>query len=98
MKPVLILFCTLAAVAVQAATPPPPPSPTLALTAPDPYEVQVKPFRLASPERAIVECTAIRMKFGRSNLDENIFGEMVRAIAEIIGKLKLEIVDFRHDE
>jgi len=38
---------------------------------------------------------AIRIKFGRSNLDENIFGEMVGAIAEIIGKLKLEIIDFR---
>lgn len=41
---------------------------------------------------------AIRIKFGRSNLDENIFEEMVKAIAEIIGKLKLEIVDFHHDE
>jgi transglutaminase-like putative cysteine protease len=41
---------------------------------------------------------AIRIKFGRSNLDENIFEEMVKAIAEIIGKLKLEIVDFRHEE
>jgi transglutaminase-like putative cysteine protease len=41
---------------------------------------------------------AVRIKFGRSNLDENIYEEMVRAIAEIIGKLKLEIVEFYQDE
>ncbi len=39
---------------------------------------------------------ATHIKMGRSNLDENIFEEMVTAIAEIIGKLKLEIIDFRH--
>jgi transglutaminase-like putative cysteine protease len=38
---------------------------------------------------------ATHIKMGRSNLDENIFEEMVTAIAEIIGKLKLEIIDFR---
>ena len=39
---------------------------------------------------------ATHIKMGRSNLDENIFEEMVTAIAEIIGKLKLEIIDFRY--
>jgi hypothetical protein len=38
---------------------------------------------------------ATHLKMGRSNLDENIFEEMVSAIAEIIGKLELEIIDFR---
>ena len=37
---------------------------------------------------------ATHIKMGRSNLDENIFEEMVGAIADIIGKLKLEIIDF----
>jgi hypothetical protein len=37
---------------------------------------------------------ATHLKMGRSNLDENIFEEMVTAIAGIIGKLKLKIVDF----
>ncbi|MEE8604490.1 MAG: transglutaminase-like domain-containing protein [Candidatus Aminicenantaceae bacterium] len=37
---------------------------------------------------------ATHIKFGRSNLDENIFEEMISAIAEIIGKLDLEIIDF----
>jgi hypothetical protein len=41
---------------------------------------------------------ATHIKLGRSNLDENIFEEMVGAIAEIIGKLELEIIDFRLDE
>jgi hypothetical protein len=38
---------------------------------------------------------ATHIKMGRSHLDENIFEEMVTAIAEIIGKLELEIIDFR---
>ena len=41
---------------------------------------------------------ATHIKLGRSNLDENIFEEMVSAIAEIIGKLQLEIIDFHLDE
>jgi hypothetical protein len=38
---------------------------------------------------------ATHIKMGRSHLDENIFEEMVTAIAEIIGKLKLEVIDFQ---
>lgn len=41
---------------------------------------------------------ATHIKMGRSNLDENIFEEMVGAIAEIIGKLELEILDYSLDE
>jgi len=37
---------------------------------------------------------ATHIKFGRSLLDENIFKEMAEAVSEIIGKLKLEIVDY----
>ncbi|UCC38201.1 MAG: transglutaminase domain-containing protein [Candidatus Aminicenantes bacterium] len=37
---------------------------------------------------------ATHLKFGRSALDENIFKEMAQAVSEIIGLLKLEIVDF----
>jgi hypothetical protein len=37
---------------------------------------------------------ATHIKFGRSNLDDNIFEEMVKAVSEIIGKLKLEVIDF----
>ncbi|UCE39728.1 MAG: transglutaminase domain-containing protein [Candidatus Aminicenantes bacterium] len=37
---------------------------------------------------------ATHIKLGRSNLDENMFEEMVTAIAEIIGKLQIEIIDF----
>ena len=40
---------------------------------------------------------ATHIKFGRSSLDENIFKEMVTAIADIIGKLELEILDFKGD-
>lgn len=38
---------------------------------------------------------ATHIKFGRSLLDENIFKEMAQAISEIIGQLKLEIIDWR---
>jgi hypothetical protein len=38
---------------------------------------------------------ATHIKMGRSHLDENIFEEMVGAIAGIIGKLELEIIEFR---
>ena len=58
----MILLCAAAATAVPPA--PPPPTPTLALTRPDPFELQSKPFRVAEPVRARIECTAIRMKFG----------------------------------
>jgi transglutaminase-like putative cysteine protease len=37
---------------------------------------------------------ATHIKFGRSALDENIFKEMAKAISEIIGKLRLEIIDY----
>jgi hypothetical protein len=37
---------------------------------------------------------ATHLKFGRSLLDENIFKEMAQAISEIIGQLKLEIIDY----
>lgn len=38
---------------------------------------------------------ATHIKFGRSSLDENIFKEMAQAVSEIIGRLKLEILDYR---
>jgi hypothetical protein len=37
---------------------------------------------------------ATHIKLGRSNLNDNIFEEMITAIAGIIGKIDLEIVDF----
>ncbi len=41
---------------------------------------------------------ATHIKFGRSLLDENIFKEMAQAISEIVGKLKLEIIDYYQDK
>jgi len=41
---------------------------------------------------------ATHIKFGRSNLDENIFQEMLLAISEIIGHLKIEIIDYYQDK
>jgi transglutaminase-like putative cysteine protease len=41
---------------------------------------------------------ATHIKLGRSLLDENIFKEMAQAISEIIGKLKLEIIDYYQDK
>jgi transglutaminase-like putative cysteine protease len=41
---------------------------------------------------------ATHIKFGRSNLDENIFREVAQAISEIIGKLRLEIIDYYQDK
>ncbi len=41
---------------------------------------------------------ATHIKLGRSSLDENIFQEMVGAVSEIIGKLKLEILDFKYNK
>ena len=41
---------------------------------------------------------ATHIKFGRSLLDENIFKEMALAVSEIIGRLKLEIVDYHQDK
>ncbi len=41
---------------------------------------------------------ATHIKFGRSSLDDNIFQEMVGAVSEIIGKLKLEILDFEYNK
>ena len=41
---------------------------------------------------------ATHLKFGRSALDENIFKDMAQAISEIIGRLKLEIMDYHQDK
>jgi len=41
---------------------------------------------------------ATHIKLGRSSLDENIFQEMVGAVSEIIGKLRLEILDFEYNK
>lgn len=41
---------------------------------------------------------ATHIKFGRTSLNENIFEEMVKAISEIIGKLKLEICGFKRNK
>jgi len=37
---------------------------------------------------------ATHVKFGQSDLDVNIFKEMAQAVAEIIGQLKLEIINY----
>jgi hypothetical protein len=41
---------------------------------------------------------ATHIKLGRSSLDENIFQEMAGAVSEMIGKLKIEVLDFHQDE
>jgi len=41
---------------------------------------------------------ATHIKFGRSNLDENISREMIQAVSDIIGQLKLEIIDYNQDK
>jgi transglutaminase-like putative cysteine protease len=41
---------------------------------------------------------ATHIKLGRSSLDENIFQEMVGSVSEIIGRLKLEILDFKYEK
>lgn len=41
---------------------------------------------------------ATHIKFGRSNLDVNLFKDMAQAISDIIGKLKLEILDYRQQK
>lgn len=41
---------------------------------------------------------ATHIKFGRSLLDEEIFKEMAQAVSEIIGRLKLKVVDYRQDK
>ncbi len=40
---------------------------------------------------------ATHIKLGDSLLDENIFKEMAQAVAEIIGQLKLEVIDYYPD-
>lgn len=40
---------------------------------------------------------ATHIKFGQSLLDENIFKEMAQAISDVIGKLKLEIIEYHQD-
>jgi hypothetical protein len=41
---------------------------------------------------------ATHIKFGHSNLDEKIFQEMVRSISEVIGNIKLEIMEYEHQK
>ncbi|MBC8359619.1 MAG: transglutaminase domain-containing protein [Candidatus Aminicenantes bacterium] len=41
---------------------------------------------------------ATHIKFGHSLLDENIFKEMAQAISEIVGKLKLEVINYYQDK
>ena len=41
---------------------------------------------------------ATHIKFGESLLDENIFKEMAQAVADVIGKLQLEILDYHLDK
>ena len=38
---------------------------------------------------------ATHIKFGRSDLNENLFKEMITSISEIIGKLKVEILEYK---
>ena len=40
---------------------------------------------------------ATHIKFGQSILDENIFKEMAQAIAEVVGQIKLEVVNYDQD-
>ena len=40
---------------------------------------------------------ATHIKFGQSLLDENIFREMAQAVSDVIGKLKLEIIEYYQD-
>jgi len=37
---------------------------------------------------------ATHLKFGRSRLDEDALKEITKAIGDIIGKIRLEIVDY----
>jgi transglutaminase-like putative cysteine protease len=39
---------------------------------------------------------ATHIKFGRSDLDENMFKEMAQAISEILGKLNIEVIEYSH--
>ncbi len=41
---------------------------------------------------------ATHIRLGQSLLDENIFSEMAQAVAEIIGQIKLEIIDYSLDK
>jgi len=41
---------------------------------------------------------ATHLKFGRSHLDEKIFEEMVKTVSGIIGRLKIEILDFQYNK
>lgn len=51
---------------------------------------------VAGPEEELVT-DATHLKFGRTRLDENLFQEMAQSVAEIIGQLKLEIIDYHSD-
>ncbi len=41
---------------------------------------------------------ATHLKFGRSLLDENIYQEMAKAVSELLGKLRLEVLDYSYDD
>jgi len=41
---------------------------------------------------------ATHIKFGQSLLDESIFREMAQAVSDVIGKLKLEIIEYHQDK
>jgi transglutaminase-like putative cysteine protease len=38
---------------------------------------------------------ATHIKFGRTELDENLFKEMVLSASELIGKLKVNVIEYR---
>jgi hypothetical protein len=50
------------------------------------------------PETGEYFTDATHIKFGRSNLDENMYQEMITSISEIIGKLKLEVLEHSEGE
>lgn len=45
------------------------------------------------PETGELLTDATHIKIGRSGLDEDIFNEMVRRVSDVIGKLRIEILD-----
>lgn len=50
------------------------------------------------PETGEYFTDATHIKFGQSNLDENMYQELVTSISEIIGKLKLEVLKHSEDD
>jgi transglutaminase-like putative cysteine protease len=49
------------------------------------------------PETGEYFTDATHIVFGRSNLDENMYQEMVTSISEIIGSLELEVLEYSDD-